>query len=80
MGNSQKIIRDTINRQSDKVTFPLQSNLLTILEKSISTPSSTLEAPISRWQEPVQETWVDYNGHLNVAYYTHIFDNAVEGF
>ena len=36
------------------------------------------EAPISRWQEPVQEAWVDYNGHLNVAYYTLIFDNAVE--
>ncbi len=40
----------------------------------------SLEAPISRWQEPVQEAWVDYNGHLNVAYYTLIFDHAVEVF
>ena len=39
-----------------------------------------LEAPISRWQELVLEAWVDYNGHLNVAYYTHIFDNAVDIF
>ena len=39
-----------------------------------------LEAPIFRWQELVLEAWVDYNGHLNVAYYTHIFDNAVDIF
>ena len=41
MDKSHKIIRDTINRQSDKVTFPLHSNLLTILEQSISTSSSS---------------------------------------
>ncbi len=40
----------------------------------------SLEAPISRWREPVPEAWLDYNGHLNVAYYTLIFDNAVEVF
>ena len=40
----------------------------------------SLEAPISRWREPVQEAWVDYNDHLNVAYYTLIFDNAVDVF
>ena len=40
----------------------------------------TFEAPIARHEEPVQEAWVDYNGHLNVAYYTLIFDNAVDVF
>jgi acyl-CoA thioester hydrolase len=39
-----------------------------------------LEAPISRWQEPVQDPWIDYNGHLNVAYYALIFDNAMDVF
>ena len=39
-----------------------------------------LEAPISRWQEPVQELLVDYNGNLNIAYYTLIFDNAADIF
>ncbi len=40
----------------------------------------TFEAPISQWQEPVQEAWVDYNGHMNIAYHTLIFFNAVDQF
>ena len=38
------------------------------------------EAPISSWQEPVQEAWVDYNGHMNIAYHTLVFFNAVDQF
>ena len=26
--------------------------------------------------EKVKKEWTDYNGHLNVAYYVHIFDIA----
>jgi acyl-CoA thioester hydrolase len=34
--------------------------------------------PIS-WQGPVQPAWVDYNGHLNDAYYLVIFSLATDG-
>ena len=29
----------------------------------------TFEAPISRWQERILPEWLDYNGHMNVAYF-----------
>jgi len=28
--------------------------------------------------EKVKKKWTDYNGHMNVAYYTHIFDTAAD--
>ena len=40
----------------------------------------TFEAPISRWREPVLPEWVDYNGHLNVAYFALIFDHGADAF
>jgi acyl-CoA thioester hydrolase len=40
----------------------------------------TFEAPISRWREPVLPEWVDYNGHLNVAYFALIFDHGSDVF
>lgn len=38
------------------------------------------EAPISRWSEDVRPEWTDYNGHMNVAYFTLIFDHATDVF
>ena len=38
------------------------------------------EAPISRWSEAVRPEWTDYNGHMNVAYFTLIFDHATDVF
>lgn len=38
------------------------------------------EAPISRWNEIVLPEWTDYNGHMNVAYFTLIFDHATDVF
>lgn len=35
-------------------------------------------API-RHCETVQDAWVDYNGHMNVAYYVLVFDHATDG-
>ena len=29
-------------------------------------------------QEPVQSGWVDYNGHMNVAYYVLVFDHGTD--
>lgn len=38
------------------------------------------EAPISRWREVIVPEWTDYNGHMNVAYFTLIFDHATDVF
>lgn len=44
----------------------------------IETPE--FEAPIARWQETIRPEWMDYNGHMNVAYYTLIFHNGTDVF
>ena len=31
-------------------------------------------------EEPVQSGWVDYNGHMNVAYYVLVFDHGTGAF
>lgn len=36
--------------------------------------------PIRIWEETVDAAWVDYNGHMNVAYYVLIFDHATDAF
>ena len=28
----------------------------------------------------VKKEWIDYNGHMNVAYYTLAFDNSLDDF
>ena len=37
-------------------------------------------APATLPIQHVQPDWIDYNGHMNVAYYTMAFDNAIDGF
>jgi acyl-CoA thioester hydrolase len=37
-------------------------------------------APFDRHAEPVRPEWIDYNGHMNVAYYVLAFDNATDTF
>ena len=39
-----------------------------------------LEAPLVCPRERVREAWIDYNGHLNMAYYNVIFDHGVDHF
>ena len=36
------------------------------------------EAPLDRHRETVRSEWIDYNGHMNVAYYVLVFDHAVD--
>jgi acyl-CoA thioester hydrolase len=38
-----------------------------------------MSALLSTWQGPVDRAWVDYNGHLNDAYYMVIFSYATDG-
>ncbi|MBI3507132.1 MAG: thioesterase family protein [Proteobacteria bacterium] len=37
-------------------------------------------APFDRHAEPVRPEWIDYNGHMNVAFYVLAFDNATDTF
>ncbi len=37
-------------------------------------------APLELWRETVLPEWTDYNGHMNVAYYTLVFDHGVDAF
>lgn len=46
----------------------------------MDTPVSQIEAPVSRWQERVLPEWLDYNGHMNVAYFVMIFDHGTDAF
>jgi acyl-CoA thioester hydrolase len=39
-----------------------------------------IEAPVSRWRERVLPEWLDYNGHMNVAYFVLIFDHGTDEF
>lgn len=38
------------------------------------------EAPVKLAQQRVLPDWIDYNGHMNVAYYTMAFDQAIDTF
>lgn len=40
----------------------------------------THPAPLTLWQETILPEWTDYNRHMNVAYYTLVFDHAVDAF
>lgn len=37
-------------------------------------------ALLSLHREPVRPEWIDYNGHMNVAYYVLAFDHATDAF
>jgi acyl-CoA thioester hydrolase len=43
-------------------------------------PTDPEPAGLHVHRERVRGEWIDYNGHLNVAYYTLIFDHAVDAF
>jgi acyl-CoA thioester hydrolase len=34
--------------------------------------------PLDLYRGPVQAEWIDYNGHMNVAYYVLVFDQATD--
>ena len=37
-----------------------------------------LQAPFTSAEMAVEEGWIDYNGHMNVAYYVLAFDQVVD--
>ena len=47
----------------------------------MSDPASpAFPAPFASSLMRVEEAWIDYNGHLNMAYYNVLFDRAVDEF
>jgi len=38
----------------------------------------TPDGPLSLYQASVRPDWIDYNGHMNVAYYVLAFDHATD--
>ena len=38
------------------------------------------EAPLKLPSRKVLKSWIDYNGHMNVAYYTMAIDNSIDYF
>ncbi len=41
---------------------------------------SEIPAPLALHRESVQADWIDYNGHMNLAYYMLAFDHATDAF
>ncbi|MDA1073483.1 MAG: thioesterase family protein [Proteobacteria bacterium] len=37
-----------------------------------------MPAPLTAPQKKVEAAWIDYNGHMNMAYYNLVFDNCVD--
>ena len=44
----------------------------------LTTPTSN--TPLGIHREKVRKEWIDYNGHLNMAYYLLVFDHATDAF
>lgn len=38
----------------------------------------TIEAPLRQYRDHVRPEWIDYNGHMNLAYYVLAFDHATD--
>ena len=39
-----------------------------------------VDAPLELYRDKVRPEWIDYNGHMNVAYYVLAFDYATDAF
>ena len=37
------------------------------------------EGPLELYRTRIPEEWIDYNGHMNLAYYVYAFDRGVDG-
>jgi acyl-CoA thioester hydrolase len=46
----------------------------------MSTSRDRSDTGLHRYRARVRPEWIDYNGHLNVAYYTLMFDHAADAF
>jgi acyl-CoA thioester hydrolase len=44
----------------------------------VTQPAAPDLPPLPRHRETVRPAWIDYNGHMNVAYYVLVFDHATD--
>jgi acyl-CoA thioester hydrolase len=44
----------------------------------MDTKNAAFAAPYDRHAEAIRPEWIDYNGHMNVAFYVLVFDNATD--
>lgn len=54
--------------------------MLVLMNTHPSISGSDIDAPLSLHRECVQPDWIDYNGHMNLAYYMLAFDHATDKF
>jgi acyl-CoA thioester hydrolase len=47
---------------------------------SYSPAAMDTKTPLELHRERVRDEWIDYNGHMNVAYYVLVFDHATDDF
>ena len=40
----------------------------------------SIQAPLKLYKDLIVPEWIDYNGHMNVAYYVLVFDRATDEF
>jgi acyl-CoA thioester hydrolase len=50
------------------------------MSSSDSQTDRTHAAPLALHRESVDPAWIDYNGHMNLAYYMLAFDHATDAF
>jgi acyl-CoA thioester hydrolase len=50
------------------------------MSDSESQNGQTHAAPLALHRETVDPAWIDYNGHMNLAYYVLAFDHATDAF
>lgn len=50
------------------------------MSESPDTFASLVAAPLALHSESVRPDWIDYNGHMNLAYYMLAFDHATDAF
>jgi len=50
------------------------------MDQPVTGHDGPYDAPVHLAGGQVSTEWIDYNGHMNVAYYTHAFDRAIDQF
>ena len=54
--------------------------MILLMNEHTITPHPDIDAPLSLHRERVHPDWIDYNGHMNLAYYMLAFDHATDAF
>lgn len=62
----------------------MRRDAIWLLSRGMSTTDSQIDqppaAPLALHRESVDPAWIDYNGHMNLAYYVLAFDHATDVF